>query len=372
MSTLKDKLKDLLWSFKKNKKAQIVTAVAIVLVLVLVLLYFILRFFAQDDSVKNDANNSGSLNKNGNTVEVSETTPRRLDGVAVEAAISNLPVVAIVIENLVSIRPQSSLGQANLVYETLAEGGITRFLALYSAGQDIDRIGPVRSARLYFVDWAEEYSGLFAHVGGSPQALGALGTEEYLTDLNQFGYSQFYFRDDNIGAPHNLFTTSELMTFALRDLDLQNSAPDYDPFLFKKDTDKKNRPETVDPIGIEFSSADYAVEWRYDRDSNSYLRWNGGIEHMDANTNEQIRAKNIVVQYVDSSLIDTESGRLDITTLGEGNAIVFQDGEAITGTWKKTERGDRTKFYDEGGDEIKMNAGTTWIEAVPNTKEVSY
>ncbi len=372
MSALKDKLKDLLWSFKKNKKAQIIVGVGCVLVLVLVLLYLILRFFAQDANTENNSNNLGLKNKNGNTAEVAETTPRRLDGIEVEASKSNLPVRAIVIENLVSIRPQSSLGQANLVYETLAEGGITRFLALYADGQDLDRIGPVRSARHYFVDWAEEYSGLFAHVGGSPQALGILGTEDFLTDLNQFGYSQYYFRDENIGAPHNLFTTSELMAFALRDLDLENSAPDYDPFLFKKDRDKKDRPESVDPIIIEFSSTDYGVEWKYDRDSNSYLRWNGGAEHMDATTNEQIRAKNVVVQYVETSLIDTESGRLDIITVGEGNAILFQDGEAKTGTWKKEERGDRTKFYDENGEEFKMNAGTTWIEGVPNTKEVTY
>lgn len=372
MSKLQDKLKDLLWSFKKNKKAQIIAAVALVLILVLILLYVILRYLTGDANTSANTNNGASNNTNGLTAEVSENTPRRLDGIEVSVADSNLPVVAIVIENLASVRPQSSLGQANVVYETLAEGGITRFLALYASGEDIDRIGPVRSARHYFVDWAEEYGGLFAHVGGSPQALGILGTDEFMTDLNQFGYSQYYFRDDNIGAPHNLFTTTELMAFALRDLELENKTPEYDPYLFKKEIDKKDRTETANPIVIDFSSEDYAVEWRYDRDSNSYLRWNGGVEHMDANTNEQIRAKNIVVQYAESSLIDTESGRLDIVTVGEGEAILFQDGEAYTGTWEKTERGDRTKFYDESGEEFKMNPGTIWFEVVPAENEVTY
>ncbi len=371
MANFQDKLKDLLWSFKKNKKAQIITAVLVVLVLALVLLYLILQYSSGTGTDGVDNTNDRNNGNANNEAQVGETSPRRIDGVETNVTTSNLQPVAIVIENLSSIRPQAALGKANLVYETLAEGGITRFLAVYAGGEDIERIGPVRSARHYFVDWAEEYGGIFAHIGGSPQALGILGTSDYMTDLNQFGYSQYYYRDDNIGAPHNLFTTSELMSFALRDLEVESNG-DYDPFLFKDDAEKQDRPEEVNNVVIDFSSTDYLVEWEYDRDTNSYLRWNGGEEHVDANTSEQIRTKNIAVQYAETSLLEADSGRIDVVTIGEGEAIVFQDGVAVEGRWEKVERGDRTKFYDTDGEEIKFNAGTTWIEVVPNDREVTY
>lgn len=370
MSALSDKLKDMLWAFKKSRKAQIISAIGLLLLVALVLLYFVLQAM-QDRSANGNANN----NVNGqdeNVGQVTDNAVRRIDGQQVPLAESNLLPISIMIENLVTVRPQSGLGSANLVYEALAEGGITRFMAVYATTATIDTIGPVRSARHYYVDWAEEFGGLYAHVGGSPQALGILGTEDFLHDLNQFGYSEYYYRDENIEAPHNLFTTSELMQFAVRDLELTDTEGSYDPYLFKEDTEKKERPTTVNDIVVDFSSFSYQVEWRYDRDTNGYLRFNAGEPHLDANTESQIVAKNVVVQWVESSLLEEDTGRLDIVTIGEGKALLFQDGAVQEGTWKKTERGERTKFYDANGAEFKFNAGATWIEAVPVDRTVTY
>ena len=105
---------------------------------------------------------------------------------------------------------------------------------------------------------------------------------------------------------------------------------------------------------------------------NSYRRFNGGEPHTDANTSEQLTAKNIAVQFVDVSVLESDTGRLDITTVGEGDAVIFLDGTAIPGRWEKPNRGDRTTFFDANRDEIKFNAGVTWIEAVPTGNEVSY
>lgn len=357
-----------MWAFKNNRPAQIITAAIALLVLAGVIGLIVW----QSRSTPSGPDVFDSQIINANRATVSDTAPRRIDGVAVPVNESNFLPLALVIENLVTVRPQAGLSQANLVYEVLAEGGITRFLAVYASNEAIKQIGPVRSARHYLVDLAEEYGGIFGHVGGSPQALGILGSDEFMTDLNQFSYAQYFYRDQNIEAPHNLFTTSELMTFALRDLGFIERVGEYEPYLFKQQLNKKDRPINVAPLTIDWSNDDYAVEWRYDQATNSYKRWNAGVEQMDANTNEQLSARNIVVQRVETTLLETDTGRLDIITLGEGEAVVFQDGTVLVGRWKKANRGDRTKFYINDTEEVSFNPGTTWIELVPTDTAVTY
>ena len=118
------------------------------------------------------------------------------------------------IENMVTSRPQSGLDRANLVYEALAEGGITRFLAVFASGEEIEKIGPVRSARTYYLDWAKELSAAYIHVGGSPEALRLIPQYDIL-DLNQFYNSPNFWRAKERAAPHNLYTSSELLARAV-------------------------------------------------------------------------------------------------------------------------------------------------------------
>ncbi len=340
-----NKIKDLLWAFKQNKKAQL--AVGIVFILILVALAGYFYFAGQEDN-----NLDGKL-----------TTQEKQS-----IDVSSYPV-AIVVENLQSVRPQAGLSEADVVYETLAEGGITRFLAVYNTENNIPEIGPVRSARKYFVDWSEEYRGLFAHVGGSPESLSVLNSEEYLIDVNQFFNSGYFWRDENIPAPHNLMTSSEKMSFAIRDLVEEGVNADYEAWL-TKDSDAADYPE-AESIVLDFSSDSYKVEWKYDADENNYLRFNADEEQKDRNNDEQIKADNILVQYTEASLQDNE-GRLDIETLGSGDMILFQDGNVVTGTWKKTAREDRTKFYDQNDEEVELNEGITWVEVIPEDREVTY
>ena len=338
-------------NLKKDRKTQVIT-ISIVIVLVLVLIIGIVlsgkKIFKQD---QDNANQTGT-----------SSIYRVIDGVKTDSSKTNLLPIAIVVENLVNVRPQHGLEQANIVYEALAEGGITRFLAIYANDENIETIGPVRSARHYFVDIAEEYGGIFAHVGGSPQALGILSYEEFITDLNQFTYSQYYWRDINIPAPHNLFTSSEFMSYAIRDLLSENPEGDYEAWLFKD----KEPVQTTNEINItiDYSSEDYKVEWKYDADENEYQRYNGGVEHKSAESEEILTTKNIIVQYTETGLLPNESERLDIQTRGTGKAVIFRNGTYIEGTWEKNDRGDRTKYYNANNEEIEFNRGTTWIEIV--------
>lgn len=372
MSAWGEKVKDAWWAVRRNRRAKIISGCIAGLVVVLGTLYGALGYYGKSSGIlpgSSDINFKPPVER----VKVLEFAPRRIDGVEVAWADSNVLPVSVMIENLASIRTQQyGLGQANLVYEVLAEGGITRFLAVYAQRDPISKLGPIRSARHYCVDWAEEYGGVYMYVGGSPQALGVTNTTAYLTDLNQFYHANYYYRDPELFAPHNLFSNSELITFALRDLELSETIGEYEAYLFKEDKPKSDRPAAADPIMIDWSTSDYEVEWRYDRETNTYWRWNGGEEHYDANSNEQLSAHNIVIQRVKTSVLDAATGRLDVVTIGEGDAIVLQDGLAITGRWKKSQRGERTTFVTVDDEDIAFNPGTTWIEAVPIDTAITY
>lgn len=365
-------MKDAWWAIRRNRRVKIVALIALVLLVVLVALYAVLRFYGVGFPNRNTAGDQVNTTGNINSANVPETGQRRIDGVEVAWADANYLPIAVMIENLASIRPQSGLSQANLVYEALAEGGITRFMAVYANHDTIEKIGPVRSARHYFVDWAEEYGGIYSYVGGSPQALGITNSSDYITDLNQFYNAAYYYRDDAIAAPHNLFSSSQLYSFAFRDLSLTDSSGDYASYNFKANPEKGDRPTAVNPITIDYSTDEYSVEWRYDRDSNSYLRWNGGQEHRDLNNDQQLQARNIVVQKVTTILLEADTGRLDLETMGEGEALLFQDGTVYVGRWQKTERGQRTQFLDATGQAFSFNPGVTWIEVVSPETAITY
>lgn len=340
---------------KKRKKLPIIAVGLVVLVAVALAGYFI---FGRGNEGPSET--TAGEGKEG-------LVRRFIDGVYDAPANQNAYPVAIMIENLVTVRPQSGLDQANLVYEALVEGGITRFMALYAVTQPLEAVGPVRSARPYYLDWVKEYNALYGHVGGSPQAMSLISTYDVF-NLDQFYDSRYYWRDKERAAPHNVYTASKFLVFALRD----KKAPaegNYEAYKFKEDLSLEKRPSEEKSLTIDYSSYSYKVEYKYDREKNVYLRSQGGkpFESQDAS---QIAAKNVVIQYVKTSLADGE--RLAMETIGTGQAIVFQDGQGQVGTWTKEGRNRRTKFYNDQGEEIEFNAGQTWIQVVPDDREITY
>jgi hypothetical protein len=240
-------------------------------------------------------------------------------------------------------------------------------LAIYAADSDVSEIGPVRSARPYFLDWTEEFGALYAHSGGSPEALRLIPQYDIL-DLNEFAYGRFFWRSKSRYMPHNLYTSVELLNeaFAAKEGEVKN----FTPWQFKDEANVDARPEEEKRAKIYFSTKTYEAGWQYDRETNDYLRYQAGVIQQDRDGFE-VRAKNIVVQFVKMTVLDSV-GRKDIETLGNGEAIVFQDGIRIDGTWRKETRSDRTKFYDTTGAEIKFNPGVTWVEVVPIGTEVEF
>ncbi|TAN57734.1 DUF3048 domain-containing protein, partial [Patescibacteria group bacterium] len=206
--------------------------------------------------------------------------------------------------------------------------------------------------------------------GGSPQALTEIN-KRGIFDLNQFFNSKYFWRDKTLKAAseHTLFTSLDKLTYALRDKNKLDAKPVYDSWQFKSDKSLDERPGDTKPITIDFSSFNYKVEYKYERETNDYARFQAGQPHL-MKSGDAIRAKNVLVAYTKTTLADKE--RLAMETVGEGEALIFRDGEAIKGKWKKLSAKDRLKFYDSDDQEVKLNAGTSWVEIVPTDRVVKY
>ncbi len=284
---------------------------------------------------------------------------RAIDGVYVKKGNENPYPIAVVIDNHEDARPAAGLSHANLVYEAEAEGRITRYLAFFASGENVEKIGPIRSARPYFLDWLSEFSALFVHCGGSPEALAQIIKKD-IKDLNEFYNEKYYWRANDREAPHNVMTSMEKLKNYLNNRNFKTGK--YFSWIYKDDQPAKENLDNN--IKIFFKSPNYVPEWKYDAKNNEYIRYLDNQPHQDEDGN-QITAKNIIIQFIGLEVIDDEF-RVRMDTIGGDEAIICLDGNCQKGTWKKTGAGSRTRYYDADGKEIEFNAGTTWIEVVRN------
>jgi len=291
----------------------------------------------------------------------------KLDGTQITVSAANRRPLAIVVENHTEARPQTGLDDASVVYEAIAEGGITRFLAVFGPHLP-DKIGPVRSARTFFVEWALDWDAMFGHVGGSKNGI-ALVRSSGVADLDQFAIgARAYQREPKTGVAieHTMFTfPDKLYEVAKGFKKYQITDGKYQPWLFKNEP-SADLSGAGQSVVVDFSQPNYKVTWNYDKASNSYLRIQNGTPHKDALSGKQLSAKNLVLMQVTRRLVQQEEGPtvFDLDLTGKGKATLFQDGKQIEGTWRDSGMGKRVLFSDSDGNEIKMNRGATWIEVV--------
>ena len=305
--------------------------------------------------------------------------------------------LGIMVENHKEARPQSGLSSADIVYEAVAEGGITRFLAIYYC-QNTAYVGPVRSARIYFVRFIEGYGQypLYAHVGGAntdgpADALGYISELDWSSynDLNQFSVPFPYFWRDyerlkNVATEHTVYTsTKKLWQYAkdkreLTNVDDQGVRWDkgFSPWKFEDDAKASDRGK-VTKIDFGFwdnLASDFSVVWSYDAKTNSYKRTNGGTPHIDKITGKQLEAKNIVVMFAKESPANDgyEGGHLLYKNVGSGNLLFFKNGQVIKGTWSKETEEDNIKFFDNSDKEISIVRGQVFVEMLPIGNKVNY
>jgi Protein of unknown function (DUF3048) N-terminal domain/Protein of unknown function (DUF3048) C-terminal domain len=275
-------------------------------------------------------------------------------------------MLAVIIENHGDSRPQmTGLADASLVFETEAEGGITRFLAFFPY-QTNEKVGPVRSARPYFVKWAEQFDAGFVHAGGSDAGLAAIYNSGQLFDLDGLaleGGDEYFVRDYNYYAPHNLFTN-------LSDLRERMDEFGWDkvlkqPFAVFGEMKDSNYEEVIaaNTIHIYYPFPQYFVRYDYDPYTDTYLRYQAGVAHVDHGSGEQVAPSNVIVMTTNYYPID-DVGRLQMQTEGEGSMYFFRNGKMYPGTWKKSSLLGGIKFYDENDEEFLFEIGKTWVSVI--------
>lgn len=276
-----------------------------------------------------------------------------------DKAATTAPVTAIMIENSPDARPQSGIQQAGVVFEAIAEGGITRFLTLHQQDKP-QLVGPVRSVRPYFVDWLTPYQASVAHVGGSAKALREVRDGKY-RDIDQFFNGSYYWRATDRYAPHNVYTS-----FAK--LDALNKAKGYKTSKFtgiaRTDGKAAKKPNATH-ITINFSSPLFNTTYTYDKTHNRYKRNMAGVPHRDRN-GKQITPSVVVAMKVNEQTVFEDGYRQSIKTIGSGQAVIFQNGTAQKVTWHKPTQASNLSFTDSDGKDVPLVRGQTWIAAVPN------
>ncbi len=291
--------------------------------------------------------------------------PAPLTGELVSPAAAALHPIAVMIDDLGAARPQSGLSEASIVFQAPAEGGIPRYMAIFADTIPTD-VGPVRSSRYYYIVWASEWKAMYAHAGGSPQALATLiaqGNGQLVYNADQFRYSGTFRRIASRSAPHNLYTTGrQLRQLATK---LGATAPPKAIWTFNAPT-----PLSMRPVGgrIAFAYPQNAIQYSYDRISNTYLRTvsQEGAQR-DAATKARIAPTNVVVMWMKFGPLNDGEGykhRLEATVVGSGPAWIATNGHTVKGTWKKRSTSGPTQFFDLAGHQLSLTIGQTFVNVV--------
>lgn len=280
----------------------------------------------------------------------------QLTGMEVDKDALEEPVLAVMIENSEEARPQAGLDSAGIVFETVAEAGITRYLLLFQENKP-EQLGPVRSVRPAYVDWAMGFDASIAHVGGSEQALKMIEDRSYEKDMNEFAHADSFFRRPDREAPHDAYAKSSALVALQKEL--EHKVSEFAAFNFADGAPVN--PSTATVISLQFSHPVFGATFTYDTAANNYKRSLAGAPHIDENTGEQITVKNLIVFKQ-----DIQGG-----ATGSGEATLYNNGTSTPIRWEQKTFSDRITFKDSSGNEVSLNRGDTWISVLPPTGTVT-
>ena len=286
--------------------------------------------------------------------------------------------IAFMIDNNVNAQPQSNLNKAYLVYEIIVEGGETRLMALFK-GVDVSKedvtVGPIRSARHYFIDYALENDAIYAHLGQSPQA------ESYIknfnvSDINGQIYdtgkartsSSLYWREKSKKAPHNAYTSinSILEICKKKKYKTTSDKKSLLNYVAEEVNLEGENTKVANTVTIPYGTS-HTVKYVYDAQTQRYIRYSKGKKQTDEATGEDVTTKNLIISFIKNTTIDDgeDKGRQELANFTNADGYYITNGKAIKITCKKEFVGGQTKYVDENGKEINVNDGNTWINICP-------
>ena len=276
-------------------------------------------------------------------------------------------VACVMVENSADAWPLSGIEDAFLVIEAPVEGGIPRFMACFTEGVGVEKIGPVRSARPYYISWASGFRhALYAHVGGSPDALGILAASKDVIDLNEFWNGSSFWRDGARYAPHNSYTSSAFLWAAADRLETNNAtSPDWTYEQPEYEAGK----QPCDDVTVDWASVPvYGFTWSCNKETGTYIRYQGsGLMNT---VQKSYDANNVIIMETSITSID-EVDRRDIVSEGTGNALVCSAGTCQDAIWHKEGVDKPLQFFTSYPDEPAVFApGKTWIEVIEDLGSV--
>lgn len=306
-----------------------------------------------------------------------EGEPSPLSGLRFPAERLQRRPVMVVFDNHPNARPQTGLAEAEIVYEILVEGGITRMLALY-LGPEVPVLGPVRSIRHYFLDLALGYDAILVYVGQSPRA-GQEIQGLQVPGLNDFTHGAAFWRSTARPRPHNLYTSTELIRTVAGQVGIDSATgPTEGPFRFRAAAEPDGTGET--PAGAPAGRVTvaypgflgYQVTWSYDPERGAYTRTIGDATHVDGATQQPLAFKALILQELRATPIPgDEAGRLDMNWVGSGSLRILENGTVREGRWEKTTRRAMPRYLEADGMPVTLDPGRIWIMVVPPEAKVT-
>ena len=299
--------------------------------------------------------------------------PAPLTGRLVTEAVAARHPIAVMVDDLSPARPQSGFSAASVVWQAPAEGGIPRYMMVFQENTPGD-VGPVRSSRYYYIAWAAELRAVYAHAGGSPQALATLRTQgqgQLVYNADEFRWGGSFRRIPTRSSPHNLYTTGKQLRALVAAVHAKDG-PIAWPWRFAADAPLARRP-----VGgrIQVSYLANVIRYDYDRLTNTYLR-SVSVEgkQIDASTKQRVAPKNVIVMQMRFGPLDDGSHkhRLEANVVGSGKAWIATNGITIQGTWKKTSLKAPTQFFDRSGNVVTLTIGQTFVQVMKTTDPIKF
>lgn len=326
-------------------------------VFILVVIIGLLRFAISTKDAPKDTQ-STPVAVAASSTTLTSLVPRRLDGVLVSAEEAALQPYAVMVENSPDARPLSGPAKANLVIEAPVEGGITRFMLVFDATTTVDQIGPVRSARPYYVEFADALKAVYAHVGGSPEALVNIKSFPGFRNLDQFFAAKFFWRSSKRFAPHNAYTRTDLLRQSAQENRWVSGA--FTSWKYLPDVVTTTNAGDVANVLIPYGGS-FTVSWSYDSSTGLYTRSQAGSIQRDAD-GTVVAVPNVLVLLSDEKVMDAE-GRLRVRTTGSGKAVLFRDGLRQEIVWRR-KTGAWLTFETVDGNDVLFKPGSTWMSIV--------
>lgn len=306
------------------------------------------------------------------TAPVETTVPEEtgpvnpLTGEELEAENTRRPI-AVMINNSSSALPQCGIGQADVIYEILAEGNITRFMAIFTDTMDAGPIGPVRSLRPYYLDIMRGYDALCTSAGGSTQAESMISSLDYdrMNGINGASAGYFYrdsWRAENKGYEHSLFVDGDDLFNGAAELDMRTAAAEGWNYGRTFDDAVPFSGQVVEKAVVNFISTK-STTLTFDSGTSTYSAYQQGQDLIDGNTQELVRFRNVIVLLTDVRVID-DIGRRSVRTVGEGEGYYLRDGKMISIRWSRADEESPFVYTDEAGNPLTMGVGKTYVAVI--------